>query len=534
MLRRIAGVVALTSLALAALPASRVAHAALTPTSATILWSAPGDDGQAGTATRYDVRLSTSAIDASTFAAATALTGAPAPLVASSSQTMILTGLLPSTPYWCVVKTVDDAGNWSGISNVLQFTTPAASDDVRPAPLALAVSATGAGTVSLTWTATGDDSLTGTAARYEVRWSTALITPANFSEATLVTSGVPAPAAPGVPQGCTVSALDRSVALHFAARVADEAYNWSALSNDLLVVPFVLDAAPPAAPSGLAAAKETGGVHLTWMAGTEPDLAGYHVYRATSAGGAFTRVDTSLLVTPSYVDASAPDSSVLWYAVSAVDASSNESAHSAAFRLDATPPAPPSGLAAAKETAGIHLTWTAGTEPDLAGYHVYRATSAGGAFTRVDTSLVASAELVDRSAPDSSSLWYAVSAVDASSNESAHSAAVRLTLHAPATLQPVIAAVQLQPVYPNPSPLGEAVTLSVDVPVSGPVDGRIDIVNSAGERICSIPLHGLTPGQTNTMKWNGRNDAGRLYAPGVYRALLTLGSTQQVVRLVRR
>ena len=440
MFRRIASVVALTALALAAFPAVRVARAALTPTSASIQWTAPGDDGLSGTATRYDVRLSTSAIDASNFAAATALTGVPAPLVANSSQTMTLSGLTPATAYWCAVKTVDDAGNWSAISNILQFTTPAASDDVRPAPLALGVSATGASSVSLTWTATGDDSLTGTATRYEVRWSTALITAANFSAATLVSSGVPAPAVAGTVQGCTVTSLDRSVDLHFAARVADEVNNWSALSSDLLV-PLALDAAPPASPSGLTAAKEAGGVHLSWTPNGEPDLAGYHVYRATSAGGTFTRLDGSLLV---------------------------------------------------------------------------------------------AADFVDTSAPDSASLWYAVSAVDASNNESAHSAALVYTAHAPGPLAASINAVRLQPGYPNPSRLGEAVTLNVDVPASGPVDGRIDIVNSAGERVCSIALQGLTPGARNTRTWNGQNEAGRVYAPGVYRALLSLGGTQQVVRLVRR
>jgi hypothetical protein len=434
MFRRIVSVVALTSLALAASSAAHVAYAALTPTSATIVWTAPGDDGQVGTATRYDVRLSTAAINAANFASAPALTGVPAPLVASSSQVMSLTGLTPGTAYWCAMKTVDDAGNWSGISNIVQFTTPAVTDDVRPAPLALAVSAAGANSVSLSWTATGDDSLSGTATRYEVRWSTAPITPANFAAATLVSSGVPAPAAPGVAQGCTVSPLDRSVDLHFAARVADEVNNWSALSNDVLV-PLALDAAPPATPSGFTASTGAAGVHLVWTPGSEPDLAGYHVYRSTSADGAYTRLDGSLLTTAEYVDASPPDSASLWYAVTAVDANNNESGRTASFRV-----------------------------------------------------------------------WLSAAA---------------------------IVAVQLQPVYPNPSSFNSPVTLPIAVPASGSGDGRVDIVNSAGERIRTIALQGLTPGVT-LVTWDGLNDAGRRTAPGVYRALLTLGGTQQVVRLVRR
>ena len=437
MFRRIGSFVVLASLALVAV-AARPAQAVLSPNTATLVWTAPGDDGVVGIATRYDVRLSTSAIDASNFAAAPAVAGVPAPLAANAQQTMNLAGLSPSTTYWCAIKTVDEAGNCSVISNVVQFTTPAASDTVRPAPLALAAGATGASTVSLTWTATGDDSLTGTATRYEVRWSSAPITPANFATANLVGSGVPAPAAPGTAQGCTVTGLDRSVDLHFAARVADEVNNWSALSNDLLV-PHVLDAAPPATPGGLAAARVTGGVHLTWTPNTEPDLAGYHVYRATTAGGATTRLDASLLTSADFVDTSAPDSVSLWYSVTAVDASNNESAHSAAY-----------------------------------------------VYSPHGTPLVTS-----------------------------------------------VNSVQLEPVYPNPSGLSDPVTLPVAVPANGTASGRIDIVNSAGERVRSIALQGLAPGVT-PVAWDGRNDAGRTTAPGVYRALLSVGGTQQVVRLVRR
>jgi hypothetical protein len=196
--------------------------------------------------------------------------------------------------------------------------------------------------------------------------------------------------------------------------------------------------------------------------------------------------------------------------------------------LDTAPPAPPAGLAAAKDPSGVRVHWTPNAEPDLAGYHVYRATSAGGAFTRVDGSLLVSPEFVDASPPDSASLWYAVSAVDASNNESARSAAFRVWLHAEG-----IVAVTLQAAYPNPSGLAEQVMLPVAVPASGPVDGRIDIVNSAGERVRSIALQALAPG-TTLVAWDGRNDAGRATVPGVYRALLTAGGSQHVVRLVRR
>jgi flagellar hook assembly protein FlgD len=91
----------------------------------------------------------------------------------------------------------------------------------------------------------------------------------------------------------------------------------------------------------------------------------------------------------------------------------------------------------------------------------------------------------------------------------------------------------MQPAYPNPSHASDPVTLPLDVPTTGAADGKLVILDSAGERVRTIELHGLTPGVT-PITWDGRNDAGRSVAPGVYRAWLTVGGTQQVSKLVRQ
>ena len=117
--------------------------------------------------------------------------------------------------------------------------------------------------------------------------------------------------------------------------------------------------------------------------------------------------------------------------------------------------------------------------------------------------------------------------MDATGNESARSGAVRVWLRAAD-----VASLQLQPAYPNPSPLAGAVTLPVAVPVTGPFDGRVDILNSAGERGRTLERRGLAPG-THLLTWDGRSDGGRVCAPGVYRAWLQAGGVSQQVRLVR-
>lgn len=224
--------------------------------SVTLTWTTPGDDSLSGTATQFDIRYSTSPITAANFATATRwTTGVPAPVSTRTQQSVVVSGLSPSTTYWFAIKTADEVPNWAGLSNVVSKATAVAPDLVRPAPLAMTLSSLTDSTATLAWTAVGDDSLTGTATAYDVRWSTAPITAANFAGATQV-SGEPAPGVPGTAQSFTVTGLSRQVTYYFAAKVADESGNWSAMSN----VPSgtTPDTKPPAAITDLV-------VGLTWL-----------------------------------------------------------------------------------------------------------------------------------------------------------------------------------------------------------------------------------------------------------------------------
>lgn len=103
-----------------------------TGSSISVRWTAPGDDGTVGTATSYDVRYSTSAITSGNWGSATQATGEPAPTAAGTTQTFTLTGLNGSQQYYVAIKTTDDRGNVSLLSNVVNATTV---DTVPPAPV---------------------------------------------------------------------------------------------------------------------------------------------------------------------------------------------------------------------------------------------------------------------------------------------------------------------------------------------------------------------------------------------------------------
>jgi hypothetical protein len=113
------------------------------------------------------------------------------------------------------------------------------------------------------------------------------------------------------------------------------------------------DPDPPSAPTGLSAEAGNGVVNLNWNNNSENDLAGYNVYRSTSSGGTYTKLNASLLGSSSYSDTSVSNGTTYWYRVTAVSTENLESANS--NTVSATPTAPP-GDATTMSVASISAT----------------------------------------------------------------------------------------------------------------------------------------------------------------------------------
>jgi len=123
----------------------------------------------------------------------------------------------------------------------------AVPDHTPPGPIQdLAADAPNSNSVTLTWTATGEDGVSGTASSYELRYSTTPIDDANFVSATRA-SNTPAPGAPGTREQFTVSGLQYNTSYYFAVKARDEVGNAGALSNIAIAAtpgPPVLQASP--------------------------------------------------------------------------------------------------------------------------------------------------------------------------------------------------------------------------------------------------------------------------------------------------
>jgi hypothetical protein len=136
-----------------------------TKDSITLIWTAPGDDGNTGTALGYVVRYSTTGmITESNWDSAITYSQSWTPLNGGNTETYTVTGLNSETTYWFAIKAYDEVPNYGDISNSLSETTTIGNDVTPPATISdLKTKNPTTNSIILTWTAPGDDGNTGTA-----------------------------------------------------------------------------------------------------------------------------------------------------------------------------------------------------------------------------------------------------------------------------------------------------------------------------------------------------------------------------------
>jgi len=162
-----------------------------------------------------------------------------AALVRAARPTIDVVGLKQS-----LLRSVDPLPSLAGRvvtgGRLNAFRPIAVADGVPPGAIEDLSGNVAGSTVELLWTATGDDGVTGTAALYELRYSTAPIDVSNFSAATRVWQ-LPDPAAAGTAERFSIPGFEFATEYFFALRARDEAGNIGELSN---VVRLSTEAAP--------------------------------------------------------------------------------------------------------------------------------------------------------------------------------------------------------------------------------------------------------------------------------------------------
>ena len=196
-------------------------------------------------------------------------------------------------------------------------------------------------------------------------------------------------------------------------------------------------------PGNIRAQGDIGRILLTWDVVKIDDLAGYGVWRATSATGEYTRlrgesndanVTTGRTVfVDSTMDVSA--SKVYFYRVNTVDANGQSSERSAFVSAevgeDKRPPGSPSNLSAVRDGKAGHvaLVWNApgADEGDqdltgLDGYRIFRAKDTEDAYVLIARVPAAQTTFTDTTQLETDvRYYYQISAIDRFDNESARS-----------------------------------------------------------------------------------------------------------------
>ena len=222
--------------------------------------------------------------------------------------------------------------------------------------------------------------------------------------------------------------------LRYGVRVRDRRGRPSPMvvAKDLTAVP------PVAAPRALTGQASADGVRLAWEAPAGATAATYNVYRGPTDGVLSERpLNVQPLTSRDNLDATVEAGRTYRYVVRTVAAEGppyRESDSSNAIVVDASdlfPPAPPVGLVAVQEGNAVRLLWSPGSEADLEGYRVYRATGDGD-FTRIGGAIVRQPSFLDADVAPGTVARYRVTAIDRAvpPNESGPSSAVELRIAA--------------------------------------------------------------------------------------------------------
>jgi chitodextrinase len=208
-----------------------------TNNSVTLRWTMPADDS--GPIASYIVRYTSVAtigtiITDDEFNDVQVLTFPGQPTRDSTFtppiETITVTGLAADTQYWFAVKAVDLEGGLSPLSGspTADTTNVVAQDTTAPGAivdLAVAASNTSSTSLTISWTAAGDDGSVGTAAEYDVRYATFPLTSQNFSQGIQVPASAPAIA--GQAELMTLVGLSSNTQYFVVVKVTDEVGNAS-------------------------------------------------------------------------------------------------------------------------------------------------------------------------------------------------------------------------------------------------------------------------------------------------------------------
>ncbi len=203
-------------------------------------------------------------------------------------------------------------------------------------------------------------------------------------------------------------------------------------SEGLLVA--IVQNSEPSEPSWRNSSAGVNVVNLFWRGAGDPDHYGYNIYRSSTSGSSYVKLNSSPVLAESFSDTAPLHVGVqTYYVVTAIDSAGLESRFSAERMItpgDVAAPQIPTGLASTPSNSRVTLTWSANAEPDIGGYDVYRSQSADwqpGSYTKLNLFPVAGTLYEDLGLTNGATYHYRIEAVDTAGNRSPWSESVSAT-----------------------------------------------------------------------------------------------------------
>ncbi|NJM16331.1 MAG: hypothetical protein HC896_14000 [Bacteroidales bacterium] len=209
---------------------------------------------------------------------------------------------------------------------------------------------------------------------------------------------------------------------------------FDSLGNEAKSIPTMiqsLDIYPPAKVLGATAVADTGLIKISWLPNHEPDLMGYRIYRTAGKNidAHLTLVNAHPMADTLFIDTLPRITrSNFYYQVVAVDSVYNmgEPSQRVSARMpDVLPPVKPFIKQALPLQEGLVVHWLPNAEPDLMGYHIYRATADSlpqAEWQKLNANLLDASvtRFTDRFIEKDSLYFYTLVALDSAGNQSVH------------------------------------------------------------------------------------------------------------------
>ncbi|MEW5800798.1 MAG: biotin/lipoyl-containing protein [bacterium] len=217
--------------------------------------------------------------------------------------------------------------------------------------------------------------------------------------------------------GCTFldTGLKNGQTYFYCVTAVDFSGNESIPSDPVFATPSIMP------PAEFTAIGDDGKVKLFWDDSGKSSVRGYHLYRSRSRGGDYQKITDVPLECAYFEDLKVKNGLNYYYVISSVDEYGMESPRSE--EMGATPvtriPIEPSDLKATFEVDVVKLEWPESSDPEVAGYHVYRRNSIqDNRFQKLTSQLLIETSFTDDSIEINRQYLYSVVSVDKKGTES--------------------------------------------------------------------------------------------------------------------